>query len=184
MAPATPRRERTWDWSRHLVRLHEERADWAIPAAALLALVMLGVLAGAIDGADVAYGRLRIWQALASTARAAARCLVEPVATVSASGSNGGASTPWVTNPNAVACVNDTVQTVFPDSLGGAALVASQVHASIAMAGPTGSPAVTVTGQVQLILPFAFPGLAEATVQQSATATVLAVGYSPSGSGP
>lgn len=185
MAPATPPRNSAWGRTRFLLRLPDERGDWAIPAAVVMALVMLAALAGAIDGADLAYARLRIWQALASTARAAARCLIEPINTVSTTEeSSAGASASFVPNTDALTCVNATVQTVFPDSLGTGSLVDAQAHASLAMASQSVHPVVTVTAQARLLLPFAMPGFAQVPIQQSATAIVLAVPRFATGSPP
>lgn len=159
-------------------RLREEKGIWAIPAAATLALAMLGALAASLDVAMIGYGRLQLWSAVATTARAAARCLGSPSQSTSrSSGVEAAAES---------ACLDGTVPQVFSADIRAGSAVSGAVSSHVTSqpgSSPTGSqvPTVLVDGQATVSLPFPLPGLSSVTVWDSATASLIPV---PSASSP
>ena len=161
--------------SRPVRALREEQGDWAIPAALTLALGMLGALAFGLDAVSVGYGRLRLWSAVAATARASARCLKTSISPSSSSSILDSEATS--------ACVSQTAQTVFSQDLRTGSVLSGSVEATptlYAVSSGNGSaegtvPSVQVDSQATLRLAFPLPGLDSVTLEDAATASLVPV---------
>lgn len=131
--------------------LAEERGDWSYIASFTFVLCLIAALSLAIDAESVAYGRARLWAAVATAARAGARCL---------------RSAP---TQGADACVKTTVTTLVAENLATAWLRPVAVSASLQGAG-----SVRVSVTADLAIPLSLPGVASPLpLTDSATAVLL-----------
>lgn len=169
------------------LRLGDDGGVWAFSAAATLSLAMLGALAGALDVASVGYARLRLWSALSTTARAAARCLADP------SGSQS-TTAPAVTSSLASVgtCVDAVSAQVFHEDAATGLTSPGAVSAQWTVPPQTGGtgasgaavpPSVTIQASAVVRLPFPLPGVTGVSLTESATASLVSVPRSGSSSG-
>lgn len=133
-----------------------ERGDWSYIAATILALIMLAVLALAVDAQAMAYARGRVWAAITVAGRAAARCL--------APGALAPATTPQ-------ACAQTTAQSVFNQNILDDRLLPGVVSTATRLVPPSVSIAATAT----LSLPFTLPGSGGTVVLTTRVRVSLAV---------
>jgi len=133
--------------------LRADNGDWSYLLSFSLALVMLAGVAFAADAQAIAFGRARLWSALATAGRAAARCL---------------APAPGSTVATVQGCEASVVGRLLgPDLPPAMRLVSSQV-------GQPADATVTVAATASLSLPFPLPGTGPAvTISDQLTSTLL-----------